>query len=74
MIITLTLTDAEIKALEQFDSSIMFAYPEMQSILRKVYESAEQEKKFIQNSCNTSSPLDLYPNLYVLTKYQLNNN
>jgi len=27
----------------------MFAYPEMQSILRKVYESSEQEKKFIQN-------------------------
>lgn len=49
MIIALTLTDTEIKALEQFDSSIMFAYPEMQSILKKVYESAEQEKNFIQN-------------------------
>ena len=48
MIITLTLTDTEIKALEQFDSSIMFVYPEMQSILKKVYESAKQEKNFIQ--------------------------
>ena len=48
MIITLTLTDTEIKALEQFDSSIMFAYPEIQSILRKVYESSEQEKKEVR--------------------------
>jgi hypothetical protein len=44
MVIALTLTNTEIKALEQFDSSIMFAYPEMQSILKKVYESAKQEK------------------------------
>lgn len=44
MVIALTLTDTELKALEQFDSSIMFAYPEMQSILKKVYESAEREK------------------------------
>ena len=52
MIITLTLTDTEIKALEQFDSSIMFAYPEIQSILRKVYESSEQEKKEIRKDTN----------------------
>lgn len=43
MYIKIDLDENEIKKLEEFDCSIMFIYPEIQSILIKVYNAVKSD-------------------------------
>ena len=44
MIVKIDCDKHEIKKLEEFDCSMMFAYPEIQSILIKVYKAVDEQR------------------------------
>lgn len=45
MIVKIDCDKNEIKKLEEFDCSMMFAYPEIQSILIKVYKAIDEQRQ-----------------------------
>ena len=50
MIVKIDCDKNEIKRLEEFDYSMMFAYPEIQSILVKVYKAVNEQRNISKNS------------------------
>lgn len=54
MIVKIDCDKNEIKKLEGFDYSMMFAYPEIQSILVKVYKAIDKQRNMSKNSAKSN--------------------